>query len=218
MPIFGTDFPDLCAKPGSEAYSTMMINQKIIQQCTKDIEAFRSMQHKLIVQNDDTSFIPAKDTDTNKPGYDGQQYHSIFQPINRPTAMPIETPRDNRHGFLRTPARTPNTSCLSSPATSNHSLTNPSVGLRRLQTPRSGFLDRDRQIAVSSSPSNSPESSDSEVSPKTTHRKRGFCAGTRAQKPSNSLQPFAGNMSGSGGLSQTDIHAAQILLDLRTAV
>lgn len=218
VPIFGPDFPDLCEKPGSDAYSTMVISQKIILQCTKDIEVFRSMQHKLVVQTDDTSFNLAKDTDTDKPGHDGQQYHNNFRPINRPTTMSIETPMDNRHGFLRTPTRTPNGSCFSSPATTSQSFTNPSAGLRRLQIPCVEFFDRDRPAAVSSSSSNSPESSDSEVSPKTTRRKRGFCKGTRAQIVSHSLQTFAGNPSNEGALNQADIHAAQILLDLRTAV
>lgn len=219
VPVFGHGFPSICARSGSGAYSTMIIDAKLIRKCTQDVEIFRSMQRKLATEDAEVLDSPNRDMLASRIWQNTTRHHSSFQAVNRPTSMPIEAPVESYLPFMRPSMRTPESSCLSSPAMSSLILPcTPATSQQtsRLPSPREILESRSREVMAPSPPPNTPESSDSDVSPKTIPRKRRYFDRDQAVVKKARLEDVRN--PNQRCMSETDIRAAKILIDLHTAV
>lgn len=197
----------------------MVIDNKIIRKCAQDMEAFRSLQRDVGAKHAEAHDLPSREAPAPRIWQDTTKHHSSFQAINRPTAsMPIQALVESPLPCMRTSMRTPESSCLSSPAMSNLiSLYTPATSQHtsRLPSPREILESRSREVMAPSPPPNTPESSDSDVSPKTMPRKRRFFG--RAQAEVKRKRGVDVRTANQRCTNEADIRAAKILIDLRTA-
>ena len=120
-PIFGSDFPATCAKPGDAAYQRCTIKSEIIQRCIEQAAATRQLSRETSITRDTHSplrnqashlWTPKYDMHMNSDQEAGSERESdtrssfdgaiSWTSINRPPPR-----RNPRHRFFPTPSKTP---------------------------------------------------------------------------------------------------------------
>ena len=158
-PLFGPNFASMCVKPSAEGFGQMIIGSQLIKQCAEEARRFRDLFLRDGSQTASpgiASFTPIQATSWTSKSLRPR----TTQPMDAESGYCTDTDRSEH--YLPSPQSTFTFSSVNAPRVSNRQF--------KLPSPRE-ILDDSMSAKGYNAPPNSPDSSESDISPKTKSRR-----------------------------------------------